>query len=59
MELLSSGRVQVRPLISAVASLEDGPRWFERLHAQEPNLMKVVLSPRLEVESSSAASESA
>ncbi len=59
MELLSSGRVQVRPLISAVAPLEDGPRWFERLHAQEPNLMKVVLSPQLEVESSSAASESA
>lgn len=45
IELISSGRIQVRPLITAVAPLEDGPRWFERLHAQEPNLMKVVLAP--------------
>ncbi len=45
IELVSSGRIQVRPLISAVAPLEEGPRWFERLHAQEPNLMKVVLTP--------------
>jgi L-iditol 2-dehydrogenase len=48
MELLASGRVQVRPLITAVAPLEDGPRWFERLHAQEPDLMKVVLTPEME-----------
>lgn len=45
MELISSGRIHVRPLITAVAPLEDGPSWFERLHAQEPNLMKVVLVP--------------
>jgi L-iditol 2-dehydrogenase len=45
IELISNGRIQVRPLISAVAPLEEGPRWFERLHAQEPNLMKVVLAP--------------
>jgi L-iditol 2-dehydrogenase len=45
IELIASGRIQVRPLISAVAPLEEGPRWFERLHAEEPNLMKVVLAP--------------
>lgn len=45
IELISNGRIQVRPLITAVAPLEDGPRWFERLHSQEPNLMKVVLAP--------------
>ena len=45
IELISNGRIQVRPLITAVAPLEEGPRWFERLHAQEPNLMKVVLAP--------------
>lgn len=45
IELISSGRIQVRPLITAVAPLEEGPRWFERLHAQEPDLMKVVLTP--------------
>ena len=45
IELISSGRIQVRPLITAVAPLEEGPSWFERLHAQEPNLMKIVLVP--------------
>ena len=45
IELISTGRIQVRPLITAVAPLEEGPSWFERLHAQEPNLMKVVLTP--------------
>jgi L-iditol 2-dehydrogenase len=45
IQLISSGRIHVRPLITAVAPLADGPQWFERLHAQEPNLMKVVLAP--------------
>jgi L-iditol 2-dehydrogenase len=45
MELVASGKIRIEPLITAVASLEEGPRWFERLHAGEPNLMKVVLSP--------------
>jgi L-iditol 2-dehydrogenase len=43
--LLSSGAITVKPLISAIAPLEEGPRWFERLYAREPNLMKVVLTP--------------
>jgi len=46
IELIASGKIQVKPLITAVAPLEDGPQWFERLHAREPNLMKVVLTPR-------------
>jgi L-iditol 2-dehydrogenase len=45
MELMASGQIQVKQLITAVAPLSDGPRWFERLHAGEPNLMKVVLAP--------------
>lgn len=45
IELLASGAIQVKPLISAIAPLEDGPGWFERLYAQEPNLMKVILAP--------------
>lgn len=45
IELIASARMQVGPLITAVAPLEDGPRWFERLHAREPNLMKVILTP--------------
>lgn len=46
MALIASGKIQVKPLISSVAPLDEGPRWFERLHAREPNLMKVVLDPR-------------
>lgn len=45
IELVSTGKIQVEPLITAVAPLEDGPRWFERLYSREPNLMKVVLTP--------------
>lgn len=47
IELIASGKIQVKPLITAVASLEEGPRWFERLHSREPNLMKVILTPRI------------
>lgn len=45
IELLSRGAIQVKPLITAIAPLDEGPKWFERLYAREPNLMKVVLSP--------------
>jgi len=46
IELMTSGKIRVRPLITAVAPLDEGPRWFDRLHAGEPNLMKVVLAPQ-------------
>jgi L-iditol 2-dehydrogenase len=46
MELVSSGKIKVAPLISVIAPLRDGPEWFERLYAREPNLMKVILDPR-------------
>jgi L-iditol 2-dehydrogenase len=45
IELMASGAIRVKPLITAVAPLADGPEWFERLHAREPNLMKVILTP--------------
>ncbi len=45
IELISTGKIKVQPLITAIAPLEDGPRWFERLYSREPNLMKVVLTP--------------
>ena len=45
LDLLASGAVRVDGLISAVAPLEAGPAWFERLHAREPGLMKVILQP--------------
>jgi L-iditol 2-dehydrogenase len=45
LELMASGAVDVRPLISSVAPLHDGARWFTRLHDREPGLMKVILTP--------------
>ena len=48
IELIASGAIRVAPLITAIAPLADGPRWFERLYAREPGLMKVVLCPNRE-----------
>jgi L-iditol 2-dehydrogenase len=45
IELLASGALQVQSLITAVAPLDEGPRWFARLYAREPHLMKVILTP--------------
>jgi L-iditol 2-dehydrogenase len=47
MKLMAAGKIRVGPLITAVAPLSDGPAWFDRLHSGEPNLMKVVLDPRI------------
>lgn len=45
INLMASKAIDVHPLLSAIAPLADGPSWFERLYAHEPNLMKVVLTP--------------
>lgn len=45
INLLARGAVTVAPLVSAVAPLEEGPRWFNRLHAGASDVMKVVLVP--------------
>jgi L-iditol 2-dehydrogenase len=45
IELMARGAIRVKPLITAIAPLAEGPQWFERLYAREPNLMKVVLTP--------------
>jgi L-iditol 2-dehydrogenase len=44
IELLSAGKINVDPVISAVAPLSEGATWFERLRSG-PGLMKVVLEP--------------
>jgi L-iditol 2-dehydrogenase len=43
--LMARGAIQVESLVSAVAPLEEGAAWFERLYLREPGLMKVVLRP--------------
>jgi L-iditol 2-dehydrogenase len=45
IELIASGQIQVGPLITATASLAEGPQWFERLYGGEPGVMKVLLKP--------------
>jgi L-iditol 2-dehydrogenase len=45
LELIASGAIRVAPLINAVGPLSEGPRWFERLYAREPGLMKIILRP--------------
>lgn len=45
IDLIARGAIRVRPMISAVAPLTDGPAWFQRLYSKEPNLMKVILQP--------------
>ena len=45
IDLLANGTIQVEPLISAKATLEEGPDWFDRLYAAETGLMKVILKP--------------
>ena len=56
IEMIASGKIKVAPLITAIAPLSEGPSWFDRLHAREPNLMKIVLDPRRAAESEKAAS---
>ena len=45
LEMMARGRIDVSPFVSAVAPLEEGAGWFERLHRREPGLIKVVLQP--------------
>jgi L-iditol 2-dehydrogenase len=45
IDLLSRGIIKVDPLISAKDTLEEGAKWFDRLYAAEPGLMKVILQP--------------
>jgi L-iditol 2-dehydrogenase len=45
IDLLASGAIDVEPLISLRAPLEEGPGLFERLYAGDRQLMKVILRP--------------
>jgi L-iditol 2-dehydrogenase len=45
IELMVSGAIDVAPLISATAPLEEGPAWFDRLHRGGHGFMKVILRP--------------
>ena len=45
LDMMARGAIQTGPLLSAIAPLAEGATWFDRLYAQEPGLVKVVLCP--------------
>jgi L-iditol 2-dehydrogenase len=45
IDLVARGAIDVAPLISATAPLDEGPSWFERLRRGDGRLMKVILKP--------------
>lgn len=45
LDMIARKAINVDPIISAVAPLEEGPTWFDRLYNKEGNLLKVVLKP--------------
>lgn len=45
MDLVSSGQIQVDPLISEILPLKEGQSAFDRLHAAQENLIKIILKP--------------
>lgn len=49
LDLIAGGTIQVAPLVSGVASLEQAPEWFERLRSGKENLMKVVVCPQIDL----------
>ncbi len=45
LDMIASGRLRLQGLISAVAPLSEGGRWFSKLSAGKENLLKVILRP--------------
>ena len=46
IDLMNRGIINVEPLITAKISLANGPQWFDRLYAGDPDQMKVVVQPQ-------------
>lgn len=47
IDLLQKEAIRVEPLITATASLKQGPEWFDRLYDGDSGAMKVILNPTL------------
>lgn len=45
LQKLADGSIEVEPLISAKAPLEEGAAWFDRLYRGDEGLLKVILTP--------------
>ncbi len=46
IDLMNRGIINVAPLVTAKISLTDGPLWFDRLYAGDPEQIKVVIQPQ-------------
>jgi len=46
IDLMARRVINVAPLITAKIALADGPTWFERLYAGDPEQMKVIVCPQ-------------
>jgi len=45
LQCIADGRINVAPLISEIAPLAEGAKWFERLYSGKEKLLKVILEP--------------
>jgi L-iditol 2-dehydrogenase len=45
LEMIARGAINVDALISTVAPLSEGEKWFQRLYKKEKALLKVILVP--------------
>jgi L-iditol 2-dehydrogenase len=45
LDMIARGAIDLDPLISSVAPLSEGVKWFERLYQKEKGLLKVILVP--------------
>jgi len=45
LDLMVRKKINVKPLISAVAPLSEGQQWFKRLYDREKGLLKIILTP--------------
>jgi len=45
LDMIARGKINVDALISNIAPLAEGAKWFERLYSKEQGLMKVILTP--------------
>ena len=45
LDMIARGTIQLEPLISAVAPLDEAPAWFDRLYKANEGLMKVIVTP--------------
>jgi L-iditol 2-dehydrogenase len=46
IRLLATGAIRVEPLITAKATLAEGPAWFDKLYSGMPGAMKVLICPQ-------------